>query len=38
MAPPMSFPYFPPAVGLLTSVESRIAFQGKTSNSGTGVT
>ena len=36
-APPMSWPYSPPAVDLLASVESRIAFQVKTSNSGNGV-
>ena len=32
-----SWPYFPPAMAFLASVESRIAFIGKTSNSEIGV-
>ena len=36
-APPISWPYFPPAVGHLPSVDSLIAFTGKKSKSGNGV-
>ena len=36
-APPISWPYSQPAVAVLPSVESRIALNGKTSNSGYGV-
>ena len=36
-APPIAWTHSPPAVAFLTSVEWRIALDGKTSNSGKGV-